>query len=139
LTIYREVPGSRSRSIITQSRDAAVLISAENIASALGESTLNQAHRDVAALLLCAYDAVSADANLASMSRMIEEAAGRISEKTDAADLSERAMMKIADLRHHYTRWRLQNLLGPAWPLADALWRLSGLKYLRQYARAAVP
>jgi glycosyltransferase involved in cell wall biosynthesis len=138
LTIYREVPGSRSRNGMNQERDAAVLISSENIAAALGELGPSQSDRDLASLLLFAYESVSSNVNLPAMCRMIEEAAARTAGQTDASDLAERTAMKIAALRHHYRRWRLQRRLGAVWPLADALWRYSGLRYLRRQARATI-
>jgi glycosyltransferase involved in cell wall biosynthesis len=139
LTIYREMPGSVSRVAVSSIRDKAAAISAENLAAALGESAPNQAHRDVTSLLHAAYGAVSAGADLAEMCRMIEEAGARITANAPGSDVSRRAAMKTATLRHHYRRWRLQSLLGPASPVAFAIWRYFGLKRLRQQSGAETP
>jgi glycosyltransferase involved in cell wall biosynthesis len=106
LTTYREVPNSMSRRRPASYLDKIIMISAENLAAAVGADRPNHDHWDIAALSHRAPARLSANPDIKSMCRTIRDAGDRIFAKSPDSDLSERVMDRIEVLRHAFAFYR---------------------------------
>jgi len=102
LTIYREVPNSMSRGRSTAYVDRIVMISAENLAAAVGSSPPGRDHWDIAALNHRAFAKLSANPDIESMCRTVREAGDRILADGLASELRTRVQRRIDNLRHAF-------------------------------------
>lgn len=102
LTIYREVPNSMSRTGPNVFQDKCVLISAANLAAAVGEARPNRHHWDLAAITNGAPGAMSRRPSIASMCRVIEEAGARIHKAAPGSDVPERVAILTRNVRYEY-------------------------------------
>jgi glycosyltransferase involved in cell wall biosynthesis len=123
LTIYREVSNSLSRS--PQYRSAAfmerlVLISAENLAAAVGASEPGQVHRDIAALTHREFSRVSSNPSIDGMCRVIEEAGARICANVSNSDVPDRVVARIEALRELHAHHKVRMKVDPAGEAAPA-------------------
>jgi len=150
LTIYREVPNSQSRTGPNPFQQKLVVISAENLAAAVGAAEPDRNHWDIAALVHCAYERASAHPDIESMCRLVQEAGARISANAPGSDVPMRAARWIWILRRQNNIRRKQSFFGPLWPyvrfirrycdvrpILYLVWRYSGLRRLRQALRGA--
>jgi glycosyltransferase involved in cell wall biosynthesis len=150
LTIYREVPHSQSRTGSNPFQQKLVVISAENVAAAVGAAGPDRNHWDIAALVHCAYERASAHPDIESMCCLVQEAGARISANAPGSDLPMRAARWIWILRRQNNIRRKQSFFGPLWPyvrfirrycdvrpILYLVWRYSGLRRLRQVLRGA--
>ena len=107
LTIYREVPASISRQGRDPFVEKLVLISAENLAAALGMDEPSTDLRDIAALTHTSYRHLSGNPDLARMCSLVQAAARHIHLSAGGSDVLERAKLRIKALRHQYLLYRL--------------------------------
>ena len=105
LTIYREVPKSMSRAG-SSSVDKIVMISAENLAAAVGAETPGRDHWDIAALNHRVPGKLSANADIESICRTIRHAGDRILATSTESDLPARVTHRIENLRHVFKAYR---------------------------------
>jgi hypothetical protein len=101
LTIYREVPASMSRAGLNPFREKVVMISAENVAAAVGQTTPSRLHWDISALVHGLHEKVSARPDLNAMCSVLRDAASRIAGGVDC-DVQRRLADRIASLRHQH-------------------------------------
>ena len=78
LTLYRETPGSMSRATHRPFVDKLVLISAENLAAAVGETAPGMLHHDIAALTHGAFELMSRAPDIERMCETIKRAGASI-------------------------------------------------------------
>lgn len=123
LTVYRETRGSMSRTTNNPFLDKLVLISAENLAAAVGESAPGAVHRDIAALTHGAFALMSRAPDIEVMCRTIDEAGARIHARATGSDVPLRAAQRIRNLRRRYLQARYWKVLGPVWPVIGLGWR----------------
>jgi hypothetical protein len=147
LTIYREVPNSQSRVGPNPFQQKLVVISAENLAAAVGAPKPDRNHWDIAALVHGAYQRASPHPDIESMCRVVEEAAARISANAPRSDVATRAARWMSILRRENNARRKQSLFGPLWPSArylrymdirpiiSLIWRQAGLRRLAHVLR----
>ena len=136
LTVYRETPGSMSRATHRPFVDKLVLISAENLAAAVGESAPAMLHHDIAALTHGAFELMSRAPDIEGMCETVEHAGARIHARAPGSDVPRRVAERIKSLRRRYSQARYWKLLGPMWPMIRLGWRLSGMPHVRQRLNA---
>jgi glycosyltransferase involved in cell wall biosynthesis len=102
LTIYREVPNSMSRQRSTAFLERLVMISAENLAAAVGVDAPGRDHRDIAALNHRVFGKLSANPDIESMCQTIREAGDRILARFPESDLPVRVMHRIDNLHYAF-------------------------------------
>lgn len=117
LTIYREVPGSISRTGVDPFKRKLVVISSENIAYAAGVQKPRQIHVDIAALLHDVPDMMSKRASLAAMRDTLADVGRRIGGET--ADVSHRIRDWDRRLLRRYCSH--SRTLRPLWLTARAV------------------
>jgi Glycosyl transferase family 2 len=127
LTIYRETAGGMSRAPGQAFQDRAVLISSENLATAVGAAAPSRVHRDIAALSRQAFALVSPDPDLDAMRRVLEEAGTSICVGGSLSDVPVRVAARVKTLQRHLMRYRAWRLLGPLWPVVRLGWHYSGI------------
>ncbi|HXW24856.1 MAG TPA: glycosyltransferase [Xanthobacteraceae bacterium] len=137
LTIYRETAGGMSRAPRGPFREKVVLISAENLAAAVGETAPARLHRDIAALTHGAFALMSHESDIDGMCRTVEQAGARIHANAPGSDVPRRAAKRIKMLRRQYIQCRCWKILGPVWPVARLGWRYSGMRELRRRPKAS--
>jgi hypothetical protein len=135
LTIYRETARGLSRRPGRAFQERAVLISAENLAAALGKAVPGRLHRDVAALSRGAFDSLSSNPDVDDICRAIELAGARIHAGAPGADMPQRVADRVTILRRQYLRSRYRKMLGPLWPAAVWGWRHSRTRLRRWRTR----
>ena len=101
LTIYREMPGSISRTGRYPFQRRVACLCAENLAAAVGEGAPTRVHNDIAALTHHVYDQISPRPDADAMSRVIRtrRRADRLA-LVGGSDLAERVAARIANVRH---------------------------------------
>jgi hypothetical protein len=139
LTIYRETPGSMSRTGQNPFQQRLVLISSENLAAAGGEAIPKSLHRDIAALTHGAFAMVSRTPDIDDMCRAVEQVGARIHASAPGSDVPVRVAGRIKTLRRQYAENRYRKTFGRAWPLARLGWRYSGLGRLKRRLRTSRP
>jgi len=102
LTIYREVPSSMSREGVHPFKRKLVLLSAENLAAAVGLSQPQQVHIDIAALVHDMPELLSRRSNLPEMRAVLAEAGRRIGGETASADIDARVARWTRQLQHRF-------------------------------------
>ena len=104
LLVYREVPNSMSRAGMSPFLDRVINISVENLLWATGEKFPDRDVTDLAALNHAAYHRVSPRPSIRKLSRILLEAAERLSDAHSSPSnvLRERAQLRFAGIRHHY-------------------------------------
>jgi glycosyltransferase involved in cell wall biosynthesis len=132
LTIYRETPAGMSRGPGRAFVERAVMISAENLAAALGEPVPGRLHRDIAALSRGAFDLLSGNPDVGEMCRAVELAGARIHAAAPESNVPDRAANRIEVLRRQYARSRYRKILGPVWPAAVLGWRYCRIRLFRR-------
>lgn len=135
LTVYRETAGSMSRTH-RPFLDKLVLISAENLAAAVGGSAPSNLHRDIAALTHGAFAMLSPAPDIERMCKTVEEAGARIHARAPDSDVPGRVVERIKSLRRRYWRARYWKVLGPIWPVIALGWRFSGVPRVKQRLNA---
>lgn len=100
LTIYREMPGSMTRTGRYPFQRRVARLCAENLAAAAGEDALGAVHKDIAALTHHVYDQISPRPDPEAMLRVIRTAGQRIASRFPGSDLAERIDARIAKVRH---------------------------------------
>jgi hypothetical protein len=136
LTIYREVPKSMSRTGASPFLDRLVIISAENIAAAFGESQPSRHHWDIAALTHRDFSRIKRRPDIEAMCRIIEEAGARIHATAPDSDVMERVAIRIRNIRaidRHYN-----STLSPRSILDRLIWRFSFLGDLKNKIRLSM-
>ncbi len=106
LLAYREVSNSMSRSGASPFLDRVITISVENLLWATGRKLPDRDVSDLAALNHAAYQRVSPRPRLRKLSRILLEAAERLSavQGLPSNALRERAQLRFVGIRHHYLR-----------------------------------
>ena len=106
LLVYREVPNSMSRAGMSPFLDRVINISVENLLWATGRKFSDRDVTDLAALNHAAYQRVSPRPSLRKLSRILFEAAEKLSDAHSSSSnaLRERAQVRFAAIRHHYVR-----------------------------------
>lgn len=106
LLVYREVPNSMSRAGMSPFLDRVINISVENLLWATGRMFPDRDVTDLAALNHAAYQRVSPRPSLRKLSRILFEAADKLSGACGSppSALRERAQLRCTDIRHHYFR-----------------------------------
>lgn len=119
LLVYREVPGSMSRVGISPFLERVINISVENLLWATGRKDPDRDVTDLAALNHAAYQRVSPRPSLRKLSRILFEAAEKLSDAHSSPSnaLRESAQLRFADIRHHYLRHTRAR--GLRWKLVD--------------------
>jgi hypothetical protein len=113
LTVYREVPKSMSRERSSSFIDKIVMISAENLAAAVGAVSPGRDHWDIAALIHRAPGRLSSDHDIEGMCRAIRDAGDHILANSPDSDLPARVMQRIDGLRHAFELYRRE--VEPSW------------------------
>jgi hypothetical protein len=106
LTIYREVPNSMSRERSSSFIEKVVLISAENLAAALGLASPGRDHWDIASLIHRAPGKLSVDPDIERMCGLIRAVGQRIHAGSPGSDVPARATQRIDNLRHVFELYR---------------------------------
>jgi glycosyltransferase involved in cell wall biosynthesis len=132
LTIYREVPDSLSRQPQTAFSERVALVSAENLAAAIGEAEPGRDHWDIAALLHRVPGKLSADPDIESLCRVVREAGERIHAKSPGSDVPMRVTNRINNLRHRYTEQRLLRNFGLLRRVVGLARRSSGIRRIKR-------
>lgn len=106
LLIYREVLGSMSRAGASPFLDRVINISIENLLWATSMQSQNSHVTDLAALNHAAYHRVSHEPRLDKLSRVVLDAAVKLSDLCNAPRnaLEERARARVDNIRIHYSR-----------------------------------
>ncbi len=114
LLVYREIPSSMSRAGVSPFLDKVINISIENLLWVTGRNAPDQNISDLAALAHGAYYRVSRKPRLGELSRILFEAADKLSESCNLPSgvLRNRAGSRLKDIRHHY--WNYRHLGGLA-------------------------
>jgi glycosyltransferase involved in cell wall biosynthesis len=102
LSVCREIPHSISRMGVRPFDEGVLLFSSENLAAAVGETSVRSVHRDTAALINVIYHEVSAKPDLTAMCDLIAGAGDRIAAQAPGCDVPARVKSRIANLRFHY-------------------------------------
>jgi glycosyltransferase involved in cell wall biosynthesis len=104
--VYREILSSMSRAGVSPFLDRVINISIENLLWATGRKSLDSNVTDLAALNHAAFHRVSAKPSLRKLSRIVFEAADRLSIVCNSppSRLRERAQLRHDNIRHHYLR-----------------------------------
>jgi len=132
LTIYREVPMSMSRLGPNPFQEKVILISAENLAYATGETRVAQPHRDIAALTHRAFHALSADPDIEQLCSVVSRAGERMAISAAGSDLRDRIQSRIVNLRHSHKDARCEKSSSPMAPLTSRMRRIRHLRWLRR-------
>jgi glycosyltransferase involved in cell wall biosynthesis len=119
LTIYREVPNSQSRVGPNPFQQKLVVISAENLAAAVGAPKPDRNHWDMPALIHRAYHRVSKRPDIDAMCRVIEFAGAAIEDTAPGSNLSQRVGTWIENLRHALHNYRMYQLIHASVPKLD--------------------
>ena len=110
LTIYREMPGSITRTGRYPFQRRVARLCAENLATAAGERTPGSAHHDVAALTHNVYSDISPRPDEEAMSRAIRRAGEHIASRFPGSDMADRVNARIAKIRHALEIHQLRGL-----------------------------
>ena len=132
LTIYREVPRSMSRVGPNPFQEKVLLISAENLAHAAGETCPAQPHRDIAALSHRAFHALSADLDIEELCNIVSGAGNRLTTSVPDSDMRERIQARIAALRHNHRDAQRAKSASPRPPLLSRIRGISSLRWLKR-------
>jgi cellulose synthase/poly-beta-1,6-N-acetylglucosamine synthase-like glycosyltransferase len=132
LTIYREVPKSLSRTGPNPFQEKLVLISAENLAHAVGDARPTELHRDIAALIHRAFHAVSVDPDIERLCAIVADAGDRIATYASESNISDRVQARIASLRRNHRDARPEKYSIPMPLRVFQTGRIRGLRWLRQ-------
>jgi glycosyltransferase involved in cell wall biosynthesis len=111
LTIYREMPGSITRTGRYPFQRRVALLCAENLAAAAGEGGPGTVHHDIAALTHHVYDEISPRPDAEAISRVIRTAGEWIASRFPGSDLAEPVAARIANIRHAL---EIQQLRAPS-------------------------
>jgi len=106
LLVYREVLGSMSRVGARPFLDRLIKISVENLLWITGKPSADSHVTDVAALNHAAYHRVSPRPRIGKMSKVIYDAADRLSDayQVPRRILRERALVRFNNVKAHYSR-----------------------------------
>jgi Glycosyl transferase family 2 len=105
LTIYREIPGSMSRTGVSPFLESLVTVCAENIALASDTSGDDPNPVNLAALIHSAPHRITGTLNFDLMKTMLQKAVSRVTQND--AHLLHEAESLVEHLRHNY--WRSEN------------------------------
>jgi len=132
LTIYREIPGSMSRVGASPFQEKVRLLSAENLAHAVGAVDPGQPHRDIAALIHRAFHAVSAELDIEQLCGVVREAGNRVAVGTSDSGTQARIEARIAALRANRREAQLLGSSSLLPPLVSRLRSISSLRWLKR-------
>jgi glycosyltransferase involved in cell wall biosynthesis len=138
LVIYREVPGSMSRVGPNPFQEKILLISAENLAHASGDRSLDQRHLDIAALIHLAFHAVSAEPNIEQLCGIVSEAGNRIATRTSDSEIRDRVQERIANLRRNHQMSRRLKSAGHLLPPMCRMRHIRTLRWLNRLIKRLI-
>lgn len=127
LTIYREVPTSMSREGADPFKERLILISAENLAVAVGVPKPQSVHMDIAGLIHGAAERMSQGADIEAMCAVVAQAGKAIFDDRNFDAKNDPVAFCNRNLRHHFMvrRHGLRHVRNVARRLKNVLQRLS--------------